>query len=125
MDSNYLHLLFFKDGDGLIEMAVAYADRVVRTFRWQMTSDTPQPGSSPVPGRLYLVDKWQLAGQVRRVCVCVFMSVCVSVYECVCMCVCVWVHVCMYVSVYVCMCECGGLVWVCICLGCQVVDLWS
>lgn len=52
------------DGDGVVEMAVTYADRVVRTFRWQMTGETAPQGNTFLPGRLYLVDKWQLAGQI-------------------------------------------------------------
>ncbi|KAK7486416.1 hypothetical protein BaRGS_00022340 [Batillaria attramentaria] len=51
------------DGDGLLEMAVTYSDRVVRTFRWQTTGESDAPFS----GRLLLVDKWQLAGQIGAI----------------------------------------------------------
>jgi hypothetical protein len=44
-------------------------------------------------------------------CVCVWMSLCVS--KCVCLCVCVCVYVCLRVNVCVCLCVC---VCVCVCL---------
>ena len=59
------HLPFCSaDGDGLVEMAVTYSDRVVRTFRWQVAAEHEAWSSLPFAGRLQLVDKWQLAGQV-------------------------------------------------------------
>lgn len=51
------------DGDGLLEMAVSYSDRVVRTFRWQSSGEN----DSPFAGRLILVQKWQLAGQIGSI----------------------------------------------------------
>lgn len=73
-EQEYLHFVlvlkiadvtvFFPDGDGLQEMAVIYSDRVVRSFRWVPSGE----GDSPFSGRLHQVDKWQLAGQVRKSC---------------------------------------------------------
>ena len=51
-------------------------------------------------------------------CVCAWVSVCVSVVGCVCVCVCVWVclwlWLCVCLSVYLCLC--GGLC-VCVCVS--------
>ena len=58
-------MLYVPDGDGQIEMAVTYADRAVRTFRWQIGGGEGNAQSKgSCPGHLQLVDKWQLAGQV-------------------------------------------------------------
>ncbi|CAC5398146.1 ITFG2 [Mytilus coruscus] len=52
------------DGDGQIEIVVAYADRVVRCFRWKQdsASDMLEVGSST--GNLIQISQWQLSGQI-------------------------------------------------------------
>ncbi|XP_076450003.1 KICSTOR complex protein ITFG2-like [Babylonia areolata] len=55
------------DGDGLVEMAVTYCDRVVRTFRWHPQGEHEGAASCPFNGSLQLVEKWQLAGQIGAV----------------------------------------------------------
>ncbi|KAK7098697.1 hypothetical protein V1264_002941 [Littorina saxatilis] len=55
------------DGDGLVEMAVTYSDRVVRRFRWEPAGEHEAYSGLPYPGRLHQVDRWQLAGQIGAV----------------------------------------------------------
>lgn len=50
------------DGDGKVELTVAYSDRVVRCFRWSTVQD---PETEEVTNNLIQIQKWQLAGQVK------------------------------------------------------------
>lgn len=52
------------DGDGLNELVVAYADRVVRAYQWSSTDDSGTAGKSQTTATLVAVDKWLLTGQV-------------------------------------------------------------
>ena len=54
-------LLDFTDGDGKVELTVAYSDRVVRCFRWSTVQD---PDTEAISSNLIQTKKWQLAGQV-------------------------------------------------------------
>uniref|UniRef100_A0A0R3X3N9 Integrin-alpha FG-GAP repeat-containing protein 2 n=1 Tax=Hydatigena taeniaeformis TaxID=6205 RepID=A0A0R3X3N9_HYDTA len=47
------------EGDGPCDMAVAYSDRIVRLFRW-----VPGKASEKGSGKLLLLIKWELAGQI-------------------------------------------------------------
>ncbi|XP_011454196.1 KICSTOR complex protein ITFG2 [Magallana gigas] len=49
------------DGDGKVELTVAYSDRVVRCFRWSTVQD---PETEEVTNNLIQIQKWQLAGQI-------------------------------------------------------------
>ncbi|XP_077025798.1 KICSTOR complex protein ITFG2 isoform X3 [Tamandua tetradactyla] len=48
------------DGDGCCELVVGYTDRVVRAFRWEDLGD----GAEHLTGKLVLLKKWMLEGQV-------------------------------------------------------------
>uniref|UniRef100_A0A8C6Z744 Integrin alpha FG-GAP repeat containing 2 n=1 Tax=Nothoprocta perdicaria TaxID=30464 RepID=A0A8C6Z744_NOTPE len=48
------------DGDGKCELVVGYTDRVVRAFRWEDLSDSPDH----VSGQLLLLKKWLLEAGV-------------------------------------------------------------
>lgn len=50
------------DGDGKVELTVAYSDRVVRCFRWSTVQD---PETEEITNNLIQIQKWQLAGQVK------------------------------------------------------------
>jgi len=56
--------VIYVDGDGQTEVIVAYADRVVRCFRWSAVLDIETTDGSP--GTLMQSAKWQLAGQVSK-----------------------------------------------------------
>ncbi|XP_062591887.1 KICSTOR complex protein ITFG2-like [Saccostrea cucullata] len=49
------------DGDGKVELTVAYSDRVVRCFRWSTVQD---PETEIISDNLIQTQKWQLAGQI-------------------------------------------------------------
>ncbi|XP_078332433.1 KICSTOR complex protein ITFG2-like isoform X2 [Crassostrea virginica] len=49
------------DGDGKVELTVAYSDRVVRCFRWSTVQD---PDTEAISSNLIQTKKWQLAGQI-------------------------------------------------------------
>jgi len=57
------------DGDGLNELVVAYADRVIRAYRWWSTDEA---GKTQTTATLVTVDKWLLTGQVEHVCCFIF-----------------------------------------------------
>ncbi|XP_037703902.1 KICSTOR complex protein ITFG2 [Choloepus didactylus] len=48
------------DGDGRCELVVGYTDRVVRAFRWEDLGE----GTEHLTGKLVLLKKWMLEGQV-------------------------------------------------------------
>ncbi|XP_071066223.1 KICSTOR complex protein ITFG2 isoform X2 [Dasypus novemcinctus] len=48
------------DGDGSCELVVGYTDRVVRAFRWEDLGE----GAEHLTGKLVLLKKWMLEGQV-------------------------------------------------------------
>ncbi|VDI31615.1 Hypothetical predicted protein, partial [Mytilus galloprovincialis] len=54
------------DGDGQIEIVVAYSDRVVRCFRWRQdsSSDMLEAGTGSSTGNLIQISQWQLSGQI-------------------------------------------------------------
>ena len=52
---------YFLDGDGKIEIAVGFSDRLVRTYRWYPFSDSKS-------GEIVFLNKWSLDAQV---CYCV------------------------------------------------------
>ncbi|CAG2257333.1 KICSTOR complex protein ITFG2-like [Mytilus galloprovincialis] len=54
------------DGDGQIEIVVAYSDRVVRCFRWRQdsSSDMLEAGTGNSTGNLIQISQWQLSGQI-------------------------------------------------------------
>ncbi|XP_063412681.1 KICSTOR complex protein ITFG2-like [Mytilus trossulus] len=54
------------DGDGQIEIVVAYSDRVVRCFRWRQdsSSDMLEAGTGCSTGNLIQISQWQLSGQI-------------------------------------------------------------
>jgi len=57
----------YVDGDGLNELIVAYADRVVRAYRWSAADDSSVVGKSLASNAtLVAVDKWLLTGQVSH-----------------------------------------------------------
>lgn len=59
------------DGDGKIELAVGYSDRMIRLYKWQPATMTPTPpasGTDSEPkGSFIQFDKWQLAGQIGTI----------------------------------------------------------
>lgn len=55
-------VLTMTDGDGKVELTVAYSDRVVRCFRWSTVQD---PDTEEITNNLIQIQKWQLAGQVK------------------------------------------------------------
>ena len=63
-------LNFILDGDGKMELAVGYSDRMVRLYKWHPAIATPTTaGIECEPkGALIQFDKWQLAGQVLCFC---------------------------------------------------------
>lgn len=65
MCNTYKTFIFIiQDGDGKLELAMGYSDRVIRLYKWIgpaiFDSDTESPGS------MIQIDKWQLAGQVKE-----------------------------------------------------------
>ena len=57
--------------------------------------------------------------RVCRLCVCMYVYVCMYVCMYVCVCLCVCLHVCACVSLHVCACECACVymcVYVCVCV---------
>ena len=56
----------YLDGDGLNELVVAYADRVVRAYRWCAVDDSSAAGKTQANATLVAVDKWLLTGQVSH-----------------------------------------------------------
>lgn len=57
LDTDLLYL--YVDGDGNIEIAVGFSDRIVRTYRWYEHSD----GRS---GEIVALNKWALDAQVSN-----------------------------------------------------------
>ena len=55
-------LIYFSDGDGKMELAIGYSDRVIRLYKW--ISEGTEVDTEP-KGSLIQIDKWQLAGQVN------------------------------------------------------------
>ena len=59
-------IVVYIDGDGKMELAIGYSDRMIRVYKWHPALTTPPTaGTTCEPkGALIQFDRWQLAGQV-------------------------------------------------------------